>query len=569
MISIIVPVYNAEKYIDACIRSVVDQKYDNYELILIDDGSNDCTREIIEKWTNKYESVRLLCQNHTGQGSARNYGVKESKGKWLMFLDADDEMVEDALGHVARCLDSDQDMYFFEYYEQEDYQKKRSKMVDIPLGKRDMMTFISTFLWDKVIKKEHWINNQIVLSDLYGEDLIAVYKMLVNAKGWKNINYPIVIHYQRKDNLTSNPHKVRQLTQSINNLLGNFRKEMLFEYYELELYEICKRQLEIWRELNEKNSNQYRDVVDNLELLLKTNFEILSNMLPELQSKNLVVVGNVYINERDLLKFHHIYIYSCLEEFIFHDEREKDIKTYYIINIDNEINHIKSNTRTEMWEKNTFIKHCHEICAITEKELVADSFFLYKSVEKSNIINTFEKNIIEILGCKVIEHDESIQRTISMSEQLNGGKRKILKPYMENKNKNYRGELYRLDVNNNVYACLLKKSICGDKVSKYFLDRALTKIAVYGAGDLGKVFVELLEKEGIVPVCIIDQSKNNTISGYQTLTMDEEWPEIDIVVVCVPHLFYSIRTNIYSNALNNEKLLYDVVSIVEIVGYKG
>ena len=88
-VSIIVPVYNAEKYIGNTIKSVLEQSYTNWELMLIDDGSTDHTSDIIKKYLDD-ERITYVYQENNGQGSARNQGLKKSRGTYIAFLDADD-----------------------------------------------------------------------------------------------------------------------------------------------------------------------------------------------------------------------------------------------------------------------------------------------------------------------------------------------------------------------------------------------------------------------------------------------------------------------------------------------
>lgn len=90
LISIIVPVYNTENFISETIESVVDQTYDNWELILVDDGSTDSSKQIIEKWVKKDKRIHYFYKENGGQASARNVGVRESNGAYISFLDSDD-----------------------------------------------------------------------------------------------------------------------------------------------------------------------------------------------------------------------------------------------------------------------------------------------------------------------------------------------------------------------------------------------------------------------------------------------------------------------------------------------
>ena len=88
--SIIIPAYNAEKYIEQCIRSVLAQTCTDYEIFVIDDGSEDRTGDIIKEMAEVYPAVSFLRIHHSGAGASRNRGLRETKGKYVIFLDADD-----------------------------------------------------------------------------------------------------------------------------------------------------------------------------------------------------------------------------------------------------------------------------------------------------------------------------------------------------------------------------------------------------------------------------------------------------------------------------------------------
>lgn len=88
--SIIIPIYNAEKYLVKCLESVVNQTYDNYELILVNDGSIDKSQRIIDKFSKKYGNIISFSQKNSGQSAARNFALAKAKGDYVIFLDADD-----------------------------------------------------------------------------------------------------------------------------------------------------------------------------------------------------------------------------------------------------------------------------------------------------------------------------------------------------------------------------------------------------------------------------------------------------------------------------------------------
>lgn len=90
LISIIVPIYNVEKYLDYCVTSLVNQTYKNIEILLVNDGSTDNSGTIADKWAKKDERIRVFHKENGGLSDSRNYGVFQAKSDWVMFIDSDD-----------------------------------------------------------------------------------------------------------------------------------------------------------------------------------------------------------------------------------------------------------------------------------------------------------------------------------------------------------------------------------------------------------------------------------------------------------------------------------------------
>ena len=105
LVSIIVPIYNAEKYLDSCIQSVLRHTYTNWELILIDDGSTDKSGRIAEEYGFADERITVFHQKNLGVSLARNQGIDEATGNYVVFLDADDELIEDCLAKTVNIAE--------------------------------------------------------------------------------------------------------------------------------------------------------------------------------------------------------------------------------------------------------------------------------------------------------------------------------------------------------------------------------------------------------------------------------------------------------------------------------
>lgn len=100
LISIIIPVYNAEAWLDRCVESVLAQDYSDFELLLADDGSTDRSTAMIAEWAKKDSRVRVFRQENRGQSAARNLGLDHVKGEYITFIDADDYVTPDYLSYL-------------------------------------------------------------------------------------------------------------------------------------------------------------------------------------------------------------------------------------------------------------------------------------------------------------------------------------------------------------------------------------------------------------------------------------------------------------------------------------
>lgn len=114
LVSIIIPFYNVEKYIDECLKSVVEQTYKNLEIILVNDGSTDKTVEIIKKYTSKDARIKVVTQNNLGMDVARKSGLDASRGELIIFVDSDDYILKnDSIEYMIKKHNKNHDFTFF------------------------------------------------------------------------------------------------------------------------------------------------------------------------------------------------------------------------------------------------------------------------------------------------------------------------------------------------------------------------------------------------------------------------------------------------------------------------
>jgi len=188
LISIIVPVYNAEKHLSKMLDSVLNQSYTQWEMILVNDGSTDNSTSIIHKYVNQDKRFRYISQSNAGPSIARNCGIEEAKGDYLAFIDADDWVSPEYLNKLMHpMLTKETDLVCAGYYEVNpqfpqdlklhDFQQELfNKNINKQTYQSNIFNGVSGVLWAKLFKKEIFKENNIQLHPKLrlSEDLIAV-----------------------------------------------------------------------------------------------------------------------------------------------------------------------------------------------------------------------------------------------------------------------------------------------------------------------------------------------------------------------------------------------------------
>ena len=117
LVSVIIPVYNVEKYLKECIDSVLNQTYDNFEIILVDDGSTDSSGKICDEYSSKDARITVIHKKNEGQSVARNKGIERSSGDWLYFPDSDDYIADDMFETLLKkAVTEKADIVIFDAY---------------------------------------------------------------------------------------------------------------------------------------------------------------------------------------------------------------------------------------------------------------------------------------------------------------------------------------------------------------------------------------------------------------------------------------------------------------------
>lgn len=170
--SIIVPVYNTEKYLDKCVHSILKQTYPDFELILVDDGSTDQCPQMCDTYQKKDSRVKVLHKKNGGVSSARNLGISVAEGTYIWFIDSDDYIEPFSLQQLYEAQqDKDADMYIFNCRNERGL---FSGTFDEFLCKYYFTYIVGFGPWNKLYKRKIIIDNGIRFDqeETVGEDLL-------------------------------------------------------------------------------------------------------------------------------------------------------------------------------------------------------------------------------------------------------------------------------------------------------------------------------------------------------------------------------------------------------------
>lgn len=230
LISIIVPVYKAEKYLHRCIDSILTQSYGNFELILIDDGSPDNSGTICDEYAEKDNRVKVIHQKNAGVSAARNKGLDNSQGVWVSFIDSDDYIEKSYYEHLIQFTNND---WIIEGFKTQKHIEKINKS---SFSDTDFLQFwdshfhrlYSTVPWGKLYKKIIIQNNNLHFDSeiRLGEDLIFNLSYIMYCKSIQLIDFSQYIYTttsiaSERYNLTDNEiiyiiNKINQLILELN-----------------------------------------------------------------------------------------------------------------------------------------------------------------------------------------------------------------------------------------------------------------------------------------------------------------------------------------------------------------
>ncbi len=211
-VSVIVPVYNVQDYIEECICSISSQSYQDIEILAVNDGSKDSSREILEKLQKNDSRIVILDKENGGLSDARNYGIKHSTGNYYLFVDGDDVIHKDTVKVLYEALvqtSSDIAVCDMEYFYEDSSERKFSSggtfeltnCIDTP-----SLISINNSACNKLYKKELFSDCLFPIHKYY-EDLALIPILLYKAKQVVKVNQAFYFYRQRKGSIAHTANK--------------------------------------------------------------------------------------------------------------------------------------------------------------------------------------------------------------------------------------------------------------------------------------------------------------------------------------------------------------------------
>lgn len=201
LVSIIIPVYNAEKYLKICIKSVMNQTYSLFECILVNDGSSDNSEAIIKKIIKDDKRFKYVYQENGGPSKARNTGIRVAEGKYTAFIDVDDRIDENYIELLVKEIINN-DVVCCGYIDESSYGLLKhidfNNNIEKKLFIKDIINGTGGVLWAKMFRTDIIRHNNLILDEkLYqSEDMIFVLEYVGYVKKWKILK-EYIYHYNR------------------------------------------------------------------------------------------------------------------------------------------------------------------------------------------------------------------------------------------------------------------------------------------------------------------------------------------------------------------------------------
>lgn len=319
MISVIVPVYNVVEYLEECLESILAQNYDNFELLLINDGSNDGSEHLCKRYALKDSRIHLINKKNGGEASARNLGIQKAKGDYIAFIDSDDVVHKSYLWEMYSAIKyTNSDIVICSYKEFNNLNKEElSKNQPTQIIKQNQKDFIEGLFsstiymttWGKLyraslLKNVHFINRKIAL------DVEFNTRIYLKATKFCSLTSKLYYWRNRSDSITRvcfSLNNINAIDCYFNAFLDIPKDNYLYQSFALQrLYKVI---------LYTRYNTRYNKTTN-----LKQAFKNKINPVVKVSLKKFIKNNNIKINFKIIILLFYFFpvfyaLYRYLEEF--------------------------------------------------------------------------------------------------------------------------------------------------------------------------------------------------------------------------------------------------------------
>lgn len=228
--SIIIPVYNVEKYLEKCLHSVFTQTFLDFEVVIINDGSTDKSSNIIKEYKKKYKNIKVIEQENQGLSVARNNGIEQSSGEYFLLLDSDDYIDKDLLLKLNRSIENTPDLVRYQFRVVENDKKQDYNQISFEeFSGEEAFNVISKFKFVEpaccyLYKKEYFINNKFLFEpNVYHEDFGLIPLVIIKANKVNCIDY-IGYNYVKREGSITTSSEYTKIVKKAYDALKQYKK---------------------------------------------------------------------------------------------------------------------------------------------------------------------------------------------------------------------------------------------------------------------------------------------------------------------------------------------------------
>jgi len=292
-VSIVVPIYNAEKYLERCLKSLVRQTFQDIEILCVNDGSTDGSQEIIDGFSKRYpDLVVSLPKTNGGVADARNYGLKQAQAEYVTFMDNDDWVDPDWIEKLyAGAREESADMVVGDIKIAGD--DKEYLVIPAVVTSKEKQMLNRHEVWNKLFKMSLFAQNDISFpTGSWCDDLATTPKLIAISNKIIHVNGPCYYYYQHRDAFSRNvpPDRLNDHVAAVENLYEYFDRNKFLPDYKDELEFIYIRELILYKLFSYAHSMSLGAVMKKLESLE----EIIRRRFPDFRK-------NMYKTNKNVL----------------------------------------------------------------------------------------------------------------------------------------------------------------------------------------------------------------------------------------------------------------------------